>query len=79
MIYRFVPVVGLALSYLPLLGYPLTKEKHAEIREALSSPRLSRWPQTAASIGLHSPGLLALDVLLYLRSLRSALSNFFTR
>ena len=38
-IYCFVPVVGLALSYLPLLGYPLTKEKHAEIREALSSPR----------------------------------------
>ena len=38
-IYCFVPVCGLALSYLPLLRYPLTKEKHAEIREALSSPR----------------------------------------
>lgn len=35
-IYCFVPVFGLALSYIPLLGYPLTKAKHAEIRKALS-------------------------------------------
>jgi Na+/melibiose symporter-like transporter len=38
-IYCFVPVLGLALSYLPLLGYPLTKAKHAEVREALSNSR----------------------------------------
>ena len=36
-IYCFVPVLGLALSYLPMLNYPLTKAKHAEIREALAN------------------------------------------
>ena len=36
LIYCFVPVLGLILSYLPMLNYPLTKAKHAEIREALA-------------------------------------------
>ena len=36
-IYCFVPVLGLALSFLPMLNYPLTKAKHAEIREALAN------------------------------------------
>jgi Na+/melibiose symporter-like transporter len=35
-IYCFVPVLGLLLSYLPMLNYPLTKAKHAEIRAALA-------------------------------------------
>lgn len=35
-IYCFVPILGLALSYVPLLGYPLTRQRHAEIRKALS-------------------------------------------
>ena len=36
LIYCFVPVLGLILSYLPMLNYPITKAKHAEIREALA-------------------------------------------
>ena len=35
LIYCVVPVIGLALTYLPLLRYPLTKAKHAEIRKSL--------------------------------------------
>ncbi|MCH1550574.1 MAG: MFS transporter [Pseudomonadales bacterium] len=35
MIYCFVPVLGLALAYLPLMRYPLTKAKHEEIRRTL--------------------------------------------
>jgi Na+/melibiose symporter-like transporter len=37
LIYCFVPVLGLVLSYLPMLNYPLTKTKHAEIRAALTA------------------------------------------
>lgn len=36
-IYCFVPTLGLALSYLPLWHYPLTKAKHEAIRRALDN------------------------------------------
>jgi Na+/melibiose symporter-like transporter len=36
LIFCFVPATALALTYLPLHRYPLTKEKHAEIRRSLS-------------------------------------------
>ena len=36
LIFCFAPAAALALTYLPLYRYPLTKEKHAEIRSSLS-------------------------------------------
>ena len=36
LIFCFAPAAALALTYLPLHRYPLTKEKHAEIRRSLS-------------------------------------------
>ena len=36
LIFCFVPATALALTYLPLYRYPLTKENHAEIRRSLS-------------------------------------------
>ena len=36
LIFCFSPAAALALTYLPLYRYPLTKEKHAEIRRSLS-------------------------------------------
>ena len=36
LIFCFAPAAALALTYLPLYRYPLTKEKHAEIRRSLS-------------------------------------------
>ena len=35
LIFCFAPAAALALTYLPLYRYPLTKEKHAEIRRSL--------------------------------------------
>jgi len=35
LVFCFVPVTAMALTYLPLHRYPLTKEKHAEIRRSL--------------------------------------------
>ena len=37
LIFCFAPAAALALTYLPLYRYPLTKEKHAEIRRSLST------------------------------------------
>ena len=37
LIFCFAPAAALALTYLPLYRYPLTKEKHAEIRRSLSA------------------------------------------
>lgn len=37
LIFCFAPAVALALTFLPLYRYPLTKEKHAEIRHSLST------------------------------------------
>ena len=36
LIFCFAPAAALALTYLPLYRYPLTKKKHAEIRRSLS-------------------------------------------
>ena len=36
LIFCFAPAAALALTYLPLYRYPLTKEKHAEMRRSLS-------------------------------------------
>lgn len=37
LIFCFAPAAALALTYLPLFRYPLTKERHAEIRRSLSA------------------------------------------
>ena len=34
-VYCTAPVVALALAYLPLIGYPLNRERHAQVREEL--------------------------------------------
>jgi Na+/melibiose symporter-like transporter len=37
LVFCFVPVAAMALTYIPLHRYPLTKEKHADIRRSLST------------------------------------------
>ena len=37
LIFCFAPAAALAMTYLPLFRYPLTKERHAEIRRSLSA------------------------------------------